>query len=65
MQEIATITPEAVLEKMKQIFGEEKFANPDIYPKLFQYQVKLAKWLLHLEALDSSKNSDLTVPPES
>lgn len=43
------MTPEQVLEKMQSLIGEENFANPEHYPKVFEHQVKMAKWILELE----------------
>lgn len=43
------MTPEAVLEQMIKIYGEENLANPEHYPKVFQSQVNLAKWLISLQ----------------
>lgn len=35
----------AILEKMKEMFGES-LADPEVFPKIFQYQVNLAKYEL-------------------
>ena len=40
-----TVTIEQVQEKMIELFGD-KVANPEHYPKQFEYQIKLAKWML-------------------
>lgn len=46
----------ALIAKMQEMFGEDGVANPEHFPKVFEYQVKLAEWML-----EGSKNSDLTV----
>lgn len=47
------MTPEAVLERMIKLFGEDKLVNPEHYPKVFQHQIMMAKWLLELETKSS------------
>jgi len=41
-------SPEQVLEKMLEVYGEENLVNPEHYPKVFKHQIFLAKWLLGL-----------------
>lgn len=46
---------EQVLEMMLKLFGE-RMADPEVHPKQFEYQVKLAKFELNLKG----KNNDST-----
>jgi len=54
------VTPEAVLERMIKLFGEDKLVNPEHYPKVFHHQISMAKWLLELE----TKSSEVLVQDE-
>lgn len=54
------MTPEAVLERMIKLFGEDKLVNPEHYPKVFQHQISVAKWLLELE----TKSSEVVLQDE-
>lgn len=40
---------EQIANKMVELFGD-KIVDPDIFPKIFQYQVKIAKWELQNES---------------
>ena len=42
---------DAVQKKMQELFGE-KVANPEHQPKVFEYQVKLARWMVTQEESD-------------
>jgi hypothetical protein len=52
-------TPEIILEKMEQMFGD-RVADPNQHPKQFFYQVSLAKYELALEQAQNAKNEDST-----
>lgn len=54
------ITVEQVQEKMIELFGD-KVVNPEHYPKQFEYQVKLAKWMLQTEP----STNQVVVKPET
>jgi hypothetical protein len=38
-----------IIERMQSLFGEA-IADPDVFPKIFLYQVKLAKTSLDFDA---------------
>lgn len=42
------MTPEDLAEYLEKMFGE-KIQDPDVYPKQFAYQVKLAKYQFELD----------------
>lgn len=54
------MTPELVLERMQKLFGEDKLVNPEHYPKVFQHQINMAKWLLTVE----SQSQAVVVPDQ-
>lgn len=39
------VTIEQVQEKMIELFGD-RIVNPEHWPRQFEYQVKLARWML-------------------
>lgn len=47
---------DAVQKKMQELFGE-KVVNPDHQPKVFEYQVGLARWLVTQEESDGRVRS--------
>lgn len=59
--------PQLVIDKMLEVFGEDRIVNAEHYPKVFEYQVKLAKWLVNLDSssvIIREENSDLNQKPE-
>jgi hypothetical protein len=40
---------EAILAKMIELFGADRLADPDVYPRQFEYQMKLAKFEMGLK----------------
>ena len=47
---------DAVKKKMQELFGE-KVANPEHLPKVFEYQVELARWMVTQEESDGRVQS--------
>jgi hypothetical protein len=47
------ITHEQVCTKMLELFGD-KIANYEHHPKQFEYQIKLAKWMLQVTPTEIS-----------
>ena len=43
------IVPQLVIDKMLEVFGEDRIVHPEHQPKVFEYQFKLAKWLVNLD----------------
>jgi hypothetical protein len=46
---------EKIAEQMKTMFGES-IVDPDVYPKIFAYQAKLASYELKLKETNENSN---------
>lgn len=42
------VMSQLVIDEMIKIFGEDRIANPEHQPKIFEYQFNLAKWMIKL-----------------
>jgi hypothetical protein len=42
------VMSQLVIDEMLKIFGEERVAHPEHQPKVFEYQMKLAKHIVEL-----------------
>ena len=40
---------DAVVAKLVELFGEENIADPEIFPKIFSHQVKMARYQIFLD----------------
>lgn len=61
------IIPQLVIEEMLKIFGEDKIVHPEHQPRLFEYQVRLAKWVVDMNnnsVIVKQEISDLNQKPE-
>lgn len=45
-----------VLEKMKEIYGEE-VVDPDVFPRIFDFQVKMAQYELEQESRNEQRTT--------
>jgi hypothetical protein len=46
---------QTIVNKMVELF-KEQLADPEVFPKMFEYQVKLAKFQLQIEARNNNGN---------
>lgn len=44
-----------VIAKLIELFGEDKIADPEIFPRIFDSQVKIAKYQIFLETPPSTE----------
>lgn len=44
-----------VIFKLIDLFGKENIADPEIFPKIFDYQVRMAKYQIFLETPPSTE----------
>lgn len=47
---------EKIVDKLREMFGDH-IADPDVFPKQFEYQVKMARYELQLESEKVNDNS--------
>lgn len=40
------VMPQLVIDEMLKIFGEERIAHPEHQPKVFDFQMKFAKYMV-------------------
>lgn len=40
------VMPQLVIDEMLKIFGEEKIAHPEHQPRVFDFQMKFAKYIV-------------------
>lgn len=50
-----------VIAKLIELFGEDNIADPEIFPKVFESQVKMAKYQIFL---DTPPSTEITIEGE-
>ncbi len=50
------LTHEKLCAEMQRLFGDN-IVNPEVYPRIFSYQVFLAKWMIEKEQDMANKQS--------